>query len=132
MVGVSDNEPEPTRFANVDLDVRGANDLGPLIVALGGKVILIHHQPGVFVSFEWSNCGSGPDDTIVGLLDLIEALEPPARQAWDNADQRAFNIGINAGAEPYSSIYAVKPQTLKRLAAVNGMLEVTVYAPQRP
>jgi hypothetical protein len=75
---------------------------------------------------------AGPDETIVGLLDLIEALEPPARQAWDNADQRAFNIGINAGAEPYSSIYAVKPQTLKRLAAISGMLEVTAYAPQRP
>jgi hypothetical protein len=65
-------------------------------------------------------------------LEHIAALSPLARQCWNRASRRTFDIGIQAGMgpRPFEDVQ-LTPETLLGIASIGGQLQVTVYPPQR-
>jgi len=122
---------DETRFLNVDVDVWSRSDLRPLVAAFGRKV-LVHYvgkQRGEnSAHFSLASAhGKSADAIIRRLVALIEALPRPARQLWNRARRRDFNIGIQAGIEPYSHELALQNATLTLAAGVGGRIVVTTY-----
>jgi hypothetical protein len=66
------------------------------------------------------------------LLRLVDALPKAARQSWNAARSRVFDIGIQAGMTPSAfEEVALQNTTLAAITQVRGRLLVTVYAPQQ-
>lgn len=127
--------PEPTMFLNVDLDIIGrARTMAPLFRELEGRFFDLYvgkEQRGwVRGSFESLGRSRTPESTLRELLRVLEGLSPAGRRAWRAARVRSFDIGIEAGPEPYSVHYLITPQTLARVAALRGDLSLTIYAPK--
>jgi hypothetical protein len=104
--------PAPTRsvthFLNVDLDLRGPGDLKILVEHLGPSIIVLTEGPP-FTSIEWasSRAGVSLERTVLGLARLIKSLPPKQAAIWKRCIFRRFNIGIQGGHEPYSTIRVI-------------------------
>ena len=62
-------------------------------------------------------------------IDLdIASLRGEARQCWLTAHRRVFDIGVRAGepGRPFEEV-RLTTETLGRIAAVGGEIQVTVY-----
>jgi hypothetical protein len=130
----TDVEPEPTHYANVDLDVYAAVPLDGFVQALGDEAFVLYVGGGrrkyeAHVELASSHRAMSADDTIVGLIRLIRGLPRVHRKTWDSAQRREFNIGIEAGLEPHGFELRLQQRTLKAIADVRGVLVITVYAP---
>jgi hypothetical protein len=125
--------PEPTYYANVDLDIYAGVPLDGFVQALRDEVLVLYVGGGrrkyeAHVELASSHSMSA-DDTIVGLIRLIRALPRVHRNIWDSAQRREFNIGIQAGLEPHGFEVHLQERTLKAITDVRGTLVITVYAP---
>ena len=126
--------PQPTRYANVDLDVYAEVPLDGFVQALGDLVVVLYvggrrRKYEAHIELASSHSAMSADDTIVGLIRLIRALPRVHRQIWDSARRREFNIGIEAGLDPHAYELPLQARTLKAIAGVQGTLVITVYAP---
>lgn len=123
--------PSNVRFLNVDLEVRGANDLQPLIDDLGDDVINLYAgrvHDHYLATFEARHSGDA-NELIEHLCHLIENLAPDARSIWNEASSKVFDIGYEAGFGPKSYESTLRPETLAAVARVDGALRVTIYPP---
>lgn len=131
------------RYRNVDLEIRSQSDLGPLRDGLGESVDVLYcgetePESGTFLlSVELSGCGiscatdaeNTADATVIALCNLVDGLTDTARDAWNNAQDRMFDIGFDADAgdarvgQPLLSVEA-----LKRIGRLNARLALSVYA----
>ncbi len=130
-------EPEPTRYANVDLDVYAGVPLDGFVQALGEKALVLYvggarRKYEAHVELASSHRAVSADDTIVELIRLIRGLPRVHRQTWNSARRREFNLGIEAGLKPHSFELSLQPRTLKAIADVQGALVITVYAADLP
>jgi hypothetical protein len=129
-------DESPTQFLNIDVDIWSKSKLEPLMAALG-KNVLVHyvgaerHEQSAHFSLASAH-GKDPDTILHRLVALIERLPPPARQLWNRARTRDFNIGIQAGVTPFSHELALEAGTLERAAAVGGRVVITTYAAETP
>ena len=126
---------EMTCFLNVDLDVMAAQDLSPLVHALGSGVVDLYTGSagtGYQTHLEVASGGPGEpkdaEDAIKRFVKLLTSLPPQARRLWKNATRRDFNIGIQGGTEPRVFEFALQPETLKAVARLGARVVVTVYA----
>ncbi|MBZ4397287.1 MULTISPECIES: hypothetical protein [unclassified Myxococcus] len=115
-----------TDFLNVDLDVEGQN-LEELIPVLEQKLVLVS-QEGPRATFELNEQPTNPDEAIQGLCAVVDSLEGRARDLWDACTTRSFDIGIEGGTEPHSTIWPLQVDTLTKMARLRGTLAITVYA----
>lgn len=69
------------------------------------------------------------DRAMVRFVKLIDRLPPRRRKAWDRAQSREFNIGIEAGLVPHGFELRLKRRTIEAIVGVRATLAVTVYAP---
>lgn len=127
-------EPEPTRYANVDLDILSRVPLDGLINAMRDDVLVLYvggegrsYEAHVELASSYSSMTA--DRAIVGLTRLIQRLPPHHRKVWDRARSREFNLGIEAGLEQRAFELRLKKSTLEAITGVKGTLVVTVYAP---
>ena len=130
----ADSEPEPTHYANVDLDVYANVPLDGFVQALGAEALVLYvggerRKYEAHVELASSHMTMSADDTIVGLIRLVRGLPRVHRKIWDSAQRREFNIGIEAGFEPHGFELRLQQPTLKAVADVRGVLVITVYAP---
>ena len=126
---------EEAHFLNIDLDVRSRRSLAPLAAAWPWA-----QQPGRTdekASPHWlihmPRGGAGTAEAAARLLlKDIAALSPAARRCWNQASRRTFDIGVQAdmGGRAFEGVQ-LSPDTLARIAAVGGRLQVTVYRPER-
>jgi hypothetical protein len=68
----------------------------------------------------------------VGIRRFVEKLErlpAPAARLWRTATARVFNVGVQAGATPHASEFALSPGLLRRVVALGASVTFTVYAP---
>lgn len=142
------------RYRNVDLEIRSQSDLGPLRDGLGESVDVLYcgetePESGTFLlSVELSGCGiscatdsgvpaSGSSDadnaadaTVIALCKLVDGLTDTARDAWNNAQDRMFDMGFDADAgdarvgQPLLSVEAIR-----QVARIGARLALSVYMP---
>jgi catechol 2,3-dioxygenase-like lactoylglutathione lyase family enzyme len=131
IVYVRDGE---TAFLNVDLDLLSTAPLEPLVSAFGKRVVVLYvggERRRYEAHLELASLVRTADVAIRRLVDLVESLPRPARRAWNGARSRVFNIGIQAGHEPFSREWLVSEATVAAAARVRGSIIVTVYAAER-
>ncbi len=120
-------ETSRTNFINVDLDLNGSFDLAPLLAALGPVHII--HTPDESASFyilELDAVGLDFEATLGGFLDLIEQLDGAARRLWERCSLRKFNIGIQAGLDPSSTLYSISGPMALRVATAGVDVVISV------
>ena len=123
-----------TRFLNVDLDIFSKRDLQPLLDALGEKATVLYSgcvKRTYRAHIELAKVTKTADATIRDFCDLIEALRKAERNLWNQAKQRDFNIGVQAGMSPRSCEFVLPVETLKSAHNLGARIVFTVYAPER-
>ena len=130
------------RYRNVDLEIRSQFDLQPLRDGLGESVDVLYcgeteAGTGTFLlSVELSGCGvscatdaeNTADATVIALCKLVDGLTDTACDAWNNAQDRMFDIGFDADAgdlrvgQPLLSVEAIR-----QVARIGGRLALSVY-----
>jgi hypothetical protein len=120
-----------TGFLNVDLDIWSKSPLDALTDAFGTRVCVLHvgregRQFSAHV--ELATLPRDPDRLIRRFVALVEDLPAAARRLWNQAGRREFNLGIQAGASPYSYELRLEPETLRAMARVDARFGLTVYA----
>jgi hypothetical protein len=125
---------EEAAFENIDLDVRSRRSLAPLVAAWPWA-----YQPAGDdgPNLHWlilnpRKSVNTAEQAARQLLEHIAALSPVARQCWNRASKRTFDIGIQAGigGRPFEEVQLTS-ETLLGIASIGGRLQVTVYPPQR-
>ncbi|MGH9383732.1 MAG: DUF6968 family protein [Vicinamibacterales bacterium] len=116
-------------FANVDLDIESSDDLTPLVRAFEPSAFSLERPPGL-ASFELSaeTSPTTPEPLILEFVRLVNELPQPAREIWDRASRRAFDIGLLSGRRPHQEHYRLTPATLRAAADVDAEIAITVYA----
>ncbi len=123
------------KYINIELEVRAHTDLHPLLQALGDRFSMnycgalesgLHLLAGALAGSELSDEVS-PDATANGLCELIEKLPIASRKLWDSAEDRVFDVGFDANAEPGYGVNLFSPTTLARMAKINARLAVSIY-----
>jgi hypothetical protein len=127
---------ETTTFLNVDLDIYSKSDLDPLVTALGKKVLVCYVGLDRRTYVAHIELASGnpksADAAIRRFCVLIGALPKAARELWDTAKTREFNIGVQAATQPYSWEMALSCETVEAAAKLKARIGFTVYAPEVP
>jgi hypothetical protein len=121
---------EKTRFLNVDLDIYSSADLQPLVSTLGERVIVLYvgrEKRTYSAHLELARVTKNADSTIRHFCALIESLPKAARQLWNNAKNRDFNVGVRAGPQPNSCRFALEAETVKVASDVGARIVLTVY-----
>jgi hypothetical protein len=118
-------------FLNVDVDLAGAFDRVALLNGFGSAIdILRDGEDGCgrsVVSFELSTANPALPGVISALIALVLGLPEDARGAWDRADHRIFNIGIQAGLAPHSTEWTLSPELMAALVGIKANVTLTVY-----
>ena len=119
-----------TSFLNVDLDIRGdAGDVETFIRSIADSVVVLHHVDQV-ASIELVHESLSLDETVMAMVEFVEALPPDLRHIWDQLALRSLNVGIQAGGEPYSACFGIAAKTVELVAALGFEIVFTVYAPR--
>jgi len=115
-------------FMNVDLDVESAEELRPLIDAMEPHAYSLERPPGQ-ASFEVNEPSpNDPEVVILEFVRIVRLLPPDARQAWDAASRRVFDIGLQSGRHPLLQSYNIGIETLRAAAEIGASIAVTIYA----
>jgi hypothetical protein len=125
---------EEAEFLNIDLDVRSRRSLAPLVAAWPGvqQPLRTDGKANPHWLIHTRRQADTAEATARLLLKDIAALSPAARRCWNQASKRTFDIGVRAdmGGRAFEGVQ-LTPDTLARIAAVGGRLQVTVYRPRR-
>jgi hypothetical protein len=119
-------------FLNVDLEIgaRSRAPLAPLIDVLHGELFELFRgriRNLYRAHYEIHACGRDASATIHELAAVIEALNAPARRAWDAATTRDFDIGVELERGVRSVELAIDPDAIRRVAALGGRIAFTAY-----
>jgi hypothetical protein len=121
-------------FCNVDLDVHASvssdAEFAQLIDGLAPVAYHMERPPGQ-ATFELNEQPVEPGSAILEFVRQIEALPPAAREFWNAATRRVFDIGFESGQEPHCPFHAnyrLSPEVLGAVARVGGEIGITMYA----
>ena len=116
-------------FLNVDVDVFSKTPLDSLVAAFGREVLVNYvgregRRYSAHLSlYEPHNA----DAAIRRLVQLITKLQRPARQLWNQASNRVFNVGFQSGFCPQALETAISSAAVKAAARLGASLTVTIY-----
>ena len=101
---------------------------------MGDDVVVLHvggesRQFEAYLELASPRLSTTADRAMVRFVKLIDRLPPRRRKAWDRAQSREFNIGIEAGLVPHGFELRLKRRTIEAIVGVRATLAVTVYAP---
>lgn len=124
--------PRANGFLNVDLEIgaRTRARLAPLVDVLEDKLVELHRgriRDLYRVHYENSECNTDASAAILRLVAVVEALKRPARDTWDAAIMRDFNIGIELAPGVRKVELAIEPDAARRVIALGGRIAVTAY-----
>lgn len=127
---MTESREDETRLMNVDLEVESAHDLQPLIDGLSPGGYSLERPPGR-ACFELSSAVSprDPEPLVIELVGLVKALPIEGRAAWDAASRRTFDIGYQAGTQPFQVTHELSSETLRAVAEIGAAVAITIYAP---
>jgi hypothetical protein len=119
-----------THLLNVDLEVRGAQELDELVSALEPDAIALNcmaFENGYLANLELVTQPTDAEAAIRSFVALIERLPPRAGELWNDAAVRDFSIGVQAGSTASSFELALTPAVLKLAADVRARITFVVY-----
>ena len=125
-----------THYANTDLEI--GSDREPLELA----AIFYRHQffnmteqtleDGTWLGrYETGEQYTEPDSNMAGFLDVIEDLHGTALKEWQQCTRREFDIGYEAGHEPFCFNQMLTVETLTRAVKAGFIIRLTIYAAAR-
>ena len=118
------------KFLNVDLLLKSKQDLTPIIDNLGKKIFVLHNgkeKDHYYAYLEIMGDRSAPNEVIKIFCDLIENLSENSKKIWDEADYRIFDIGYDSGRHENSFSSDLTELEIKRIAAINASMRITIY-----
>jgi hypothetical protein len=121
-------------FLNVALEVFSKSDLKPLATALGSKIHIRFLGTEFRLFKAYVDLVLQPKTPEIGILrfcKLIKQLPPSARDLWDSAKSRSFDIGIEAPKRGNHYWSAVGSKAIRAAAEVGAQIAITVYAPMK-
>ncbi|HEY2470701.1 MAG TPA: hypothetical protein VGI45_23100 [Terracidiphilus sp.] len=126
---------DESAFANVDLDIWSADNLRPLVDAMGDRVIemrvgKVRRTYEAHLEIGWSKKQT-PTSIILRFCSLVEALTPSKRRLWDGAKTKSFDIGIYAVPRHRHYWSAISAEAVRASAKVGAQIAITVYGPMR-
>lgn len=74
-----------------------------------------------------NSCGRRPAGALDEQLQIVETLSGSAREQWDSCTARKFDMGFQCCNGHFYSTWKISSRLLRRLAAVNGDIVVTIY-----
>jgi hypothetical protein len=122
---------EGTHFLNVDLELITDGVLAPLLDHWSTEVVVLRNSIEESNRTAWLELKGqyeSPEQVIVAFLDLVHALPVQVKLVWDVCSDRCFNVGIQSGVSPHSSVFSFSAGTLHQVAAVHARIDFTVYA----
>ena len=123
------------RFLIVDLEMESKSDLTALKRALGRNVVVLEQgpvEPGCFeLRLETSPQYGSADDTICAFCSHLEKLAPRAKQTWNNAHRKVFDIGFETAGLKQPTQFSINNHTLKRVSALGATIGITIYPRQK-
>jgi hypothetical protein len=126
---------ENTHFITIDLDVFSRRRLSGLVAALGETVFALYEGPWksryaaiLELAIPSKMTTMTADGEIRRFISLINALPSDARNYWDTAQSRTFNIGIQAGMQPHAHILRISNKTIEEAARLGADVAITTYA----
>ncbi|CAN5811150.1 hypothetical protein BH11MYX2_BH11MYX2_12270 [soil metagenome] len=133
---------DETHLLNVDLEIWSTEKRTPMVTAMKKRGFMVLTasrwiEDSYLASFECRSDARGrvaisADVKTRELAKAIEALPPKARKLFDNAKRRVFDIGNQGEKKTNGFQLALSSSTVKRVAALNAEIGVTVYAANRP
>jgi hypothetical protein len=117
-----------TKFLNVDLDLRTRHGLEELLTHLEPRAFVLQRTEQ-FACLELNEDTKSLEETVLGLVELVQSFAPQAREKWNQCDSRTFSIGIQAGSEPQQAHFTLSSKALSLLAGIQADVTLTVYAP---
>jgi len=132
---------DKTNFLNVDLDIHSKTDLRPLVDAMGDWVLVLfagrvkrHYEAHLELAgsqLPKISHSSSPEWLIRKLCKLVQELPAEARNLWDAAKLRSFNIGIQGPARDTYYWSAIGSEAIRATAELDAGIGITVYGPMR-
>ncbi len=131
------NKKQQICFLNVDLDIESEHDISAIIKDFGDKVFILNDEPYSEGSHNLSvelygRCGDlEPEGLILDYVDLIKNFSDDAKDAWNKAHKKSFDIGYESGFQPYSINNQLSASTINAVASVNASVIFTLYCVQK-
>lgn len=122
---------ETTHFLNVDLEIESTAKLTEFSAQFSRHGCAIHETEidGLWRgAYELHMDSDDPAAVLTGLCAAIESLTGAARETWTYAKRRDFSIGIQGGAQPWTTEWAIEPALLKRISESGARLIICVCA----
>lgn len=121
------------QYLNTDLVLCSDQNHTELIDFLASKGFIVLWSDLSEDGFWWSNLEiddtlHNPETTIMMMLSILDHLPEPQRLIWDGLLQRTLDIGYESGTEPRSMTHDLSVGTLKRIAALDTAIKITLYA----
>lgn len=121
------------QYLNTDLVLCSDQNHTELIDFLASKGFIVLWSDLSEDGFWWSNLEiddtlHNPETTIMMMLSILDHLPEPQRLIWDGLLQRTLDIGYQSGTEPRSMTHDISVGTLKRIAALDTAIKITLYA----
>jgi len=120
-----------TEFLNIDLDIRSRRSLGPLAAAWprAQRPLRLDGRPNPhWLILSGPGTSNSAEAVARALLKQVEGLPRAARQSWNLASRRTFDIGVQAGMHPSAFEEVLQPETVRRIASIGAQVQITVYA----
>jgi hypothetical protein len=131
------NKKQHTCFLNVDLDIESKYDISPIIRDFGDKVFILNDEPysegsyNLSVELNDSWCQQDPEGLILGYIELIKNFSDDAKDAWNRAHKKSFDLGYECGFQPYSINNELSNSTINAVASVGASVIFTLYSVQK-
>lgn len=118
------------QFLNVDLEIKSSEKLNLVeeefeeagaLALFSGEV-----ESEYLTTFEVNPDRNTPDETIEAFHDLIAELSEEAKREWNEASERAFDIGYES-QEPVE--HPLEKKTERILEELNAVARFTTYKP---
>jgi hypothetical protein len=128
-------------FLNVDLELESKESLDLIAREFGDRVHILHNGPiqtipHLLALEVYAGDDNDPESIIEAFCDLIDRLSAKAKATWRKATARRFDIGIESATGENKKFGALclslSPATLKRVAALDAEVIITVYPPMLP
>lgn len=118
------------KFLNLDVVLKSNASLDALVAYLGESVMVLshhEHERQFTLVLELADQVDDAQSCTQLFLSLIDALPDAAMKLWKVCTSRTFSYGFDSGANHPALDTTISADLLRRIAAIDADIEITVY-----